>query len=319
MDSYRPVISFIILISFHVGCSLRCACTEDLTHCTSIHNMQANFKTAQQFCMENGGKLLTETSTIIESLLFNKSGHYWIGEKGRCLSSRKHSRGDSVTLNRGEEDVECSSRCISVSNNRTLTEHLCEKQTDGFLCDGIQWETCWKDQSMEVQILNNKGCGSLPCENLCTQIPRGHMCGCYKSFRPSRENPKRCEFYCESKPCKMPCSSCECPDGFIKDETWCTDLDECMSNHNNCEQNCTNTFGSYKCSCQEGFMLEKKYKCVPLINPTPITASFFTPSVNYTMSHAAFSNPAEYICLTMLIVMVILAVIGVWYFYSRKM
>ena len=32
------------------------------------------------------------------------------------------------------------------------------------------------------------------------------------------------------------------------------DIDECME-YNDCHQNCTNTEGSYKCSCDLGFVL----------------------------------------------------------------
>ncbi|XP_026789990.3 signal peptide, CUB and EGF-like domain-containing protein 2 [Pangasianodon hypophthalmus] len=316
MDSYRPVISFIILISVHVGHTLRCACKEDLRTCISIHNMQADFKTAQKICMENGGKLLTPSSKIIDSLLFNTTGHFWIGAEGKCLSSSRNSQRDSETLNRGGEDVACSSQCMWVSSNRKF-ERPCEEQADGFLCDGIQWENCWEDTPSEVQILNKKDCSLAPCEHRCKNVPGGHMCSCLPRFRPSRKHPERCEYYCNSATCPQLCPTCECPEGFIKDEKQCTDLDECKSNHHNCAQKCRNTFGRYKCSCHEGFMLVNKSKCVPLIKPTPLTAMLGTPSVNYTLSHAAFATPAEYIGLTLFIILAISALIGLLY-YLRK-
>lgn len=317
MDSYRPVILFIILICFHVGHTLRCACKEDLRTCTSIHNMQTNFKTAQKICMEKGGKLLTALSKTIDSFLFNKIGHFWIGTEGDCLSSSRNSRGDSVTLNRGGEDGACSPQCMSVSNNKTLMERSCEEQVDGFLCDGIQWENCWEERASEVQILNKKDCLVAPCEHQCKEVPGGHMCTCNYPhlFRPSRKNPERCEYYCDFTACKR-CTTCPCPDGFMKDEENCTDLDECKSSHD-CEQKCRNTIGSYKCSCYEGFMLVNKTKCVPLINPTLLTAELVTPSVNYTLSHAAFATPAEYIGFTLLIMLVVCVLIGLLY-YLRK-
>ncbi|MCJ8736858.1 hypothetical protein PDJAM_G00017260 [Pangasius djambal] len=315
MDSYRPVISFIILISFHVGHTLRCACKEDLRTCTGIHNLQADFKTAQKICMEKGGTLLTPSSKIIDSLLFNKTGRFWIGAEGKCLSSRNSQR-ESVTLNRGGEDVACSSRCMLVSSNRKF-ERPCEEQADGFLCDGIQWENCWEDRPSEVQILNKKDCALAPCEHQCKVVPGGHMCSCLPRFRPSRKHPERCEYYCNSATCPRLCSTCECPDGFIKEEEQCTDLDECKSNHHDCAQKCRNTFGRYECSCHEGFMLVDKSKCVPLIKPTPLNSMFVTPSVNYTLSHAAFATPAEYIGLTLFIILAISALIGLLY-YLRK-
>ena len=33
------------------------------------------------------------------------------------------------------------------------------------------------------------------------------------------------------------------------------DIDECSENSDNCSQNCSNTIGSYLCSCNDGFTL----------------------------------------------------------------
>ena len=47
-----------------------------------------------------------------------------------------------------------------------------------------------------------------------------------------------------------------------KEQTYCnyvaqqTDIDECeLTEMNDCQQHCTNTVGSFNCSCQEGFTL----------------------------------------------------------------
>lgn len=33
----------------------------------------------------------------------------------------------------------------------------------------------------------------------------------------------------------------------------CVDLDECVEGQHQCQQRCINTFGSYKCSCDDGY------------------------------------------------------------------
>lgn len=38
---------------------------------------------------------------------------------------------------------------------------------------------------------------------------------------------------------------------------WYTDIDECHTGIDLCEYNCTNTIGSYKCSCDIGFQLNE--------------------------------------------------------------
>lgn len=34
------------------------------------------------------------------------------------------------------------------------------------------------------------------------------------------------------------------------------DINECNQGNGGCEQLCTNTFGSYKCSCNDGYTLD---------------------------------------------------------------
>lgn len=40
-----------------------------------------------------------------------------------------------------------------------------------------------------------------------------------------------------------------------------TDINECDTNNENCEQICENSQGSYQCKCHSGFSLHKKHKC----------------------------------------------------------
>ncbi|XP_046546621.1 fibrillin-1-like [Haliotis rubra] len=51
------------------------------------------------------------------------------------------------------------------------------------------------------------------------------------------------------------CSAC--PDGYKAEGDKCTDINECNSS-NPCDQNCTNTQGSYRCSCMAGYRLVNK-------------------------------------------------------------
>ena len=36
----------------------------------------------------------------------------------------------------------------------------------------------------------------------------------------------------------------------------CTDIDECLNFGEGCQHNCTNTIGSYYCSCADGYYLD---------------------------------------------------------------
>lgn len=47
-----------------------------------------------------------------------------------------------------------------------------------------------------------------------------------------------------------------CVDDTLKIQTVLfTDINECLSNRGGCEQNCTNSMGSFQCSCNQGYSL----------------------------------------------------------------
>ncbi|ELU17638.1 hypothetical protein CAPTEDRAFT_130820, partial [Capitella teleta] len=56
---------------------------------------------------------------------------------------------------------------------------------------------------------------------------------------------------------------CTCLDGFIDDDGNCTDINECALGTDVCQQNCTNTLGSYECACNTPvYYLEDDVTCV---------------------------------------------------------
>ncbi|XP_078664154.1 tenascin-like [Branchiostoma floridae x Branchiostoma belcheri] len=67
------------------------------------------------------------------------------------------------------------------------------------------------------------------------------------------------------------------------DATWtgtaptCTDVDECVAGNGCCEQFCTNTIGSFNCSCAAGFTL----------NVDQITCSGMPPPANISVKHVS--------------------------------
>ena len=47
---------------------------------------------------------------------------------------------------------------------------------------------------------------------------------------------------------------CDCLEGFYNvNDTLCSDIDECIVDNGNCTHNCTNSLGSYECSCLPGY------------------------------------------------------------------
>ena len=49
-----------------------------------------------------------------------------------------------------------------------------------------------------------------------------------------------------------------------------TDIDECLDSNGRCNHNCTNTVGSYECSCWQGYFLsDDQHTCVGMYVFTP--------------------------------------------------
>lgn len=68
-----------------------------------------------------------------------------------------------------------------------------------------------------------------------------------------------CEYKCQAS---LTGGSCYCPDGrkLAPDNRTCIDRDECME-WGFCDQICTNSDSSYKCSCAPGYSLRNNTKC----------------------------------------------------------
>ncbi|XP_064612916.1 fibrillin-2-like isoform X2 [Liolophura sinensis] len=110
------------------------------------------------------------------------------------------------------------------------------------------------DDVNECQIKNG-GC-SQTCQNL-----RGsYRCGCRSGYALLSDG-KSCKPHCHGAPigtcqnggtCVQP-DVCTCPVGFAAPR--CDDINECLQNNGGCSGTCTNTEGSFTCSCGHGYQL----------------------------------------------------------------
>ncbi|XP_072895124.1 uncharacterized protein [Hemitrygon akajei] len=77
---------------------------------------------------------------------------------------------------------------------------------------------------------------------------------CTEDFDACEDNPCFVNDTCKDQPAPLEGHTCgPCPDNLQGDGEKCYDLDECQENTDTCEQICTNTFGSYNCSCEVGY------------------------------------------------------------------
>lgn len=75
-----------------------------------------------------------------------------------------------------------------------------------------------------------------------------------------------CEQICEVNDVGK--ARCSCEDGYqlADDKTSCEDIDECETGQDNCDQDCENTEGGFKCSCHTGELDTDRASCVE-VNP----------------------------------------------------
>ncbi|CAF99002.1 unnamed protein product [Tetraodon nigroviridis] len=136
-------------------------------------------------------------------------------------------------------------------------------------------------------------------------------------FIPDRKDPKRCKLHCAQKKCPAVCDvetggSCYCPEGFIREDNFCHDFDECFTQ--GCDHVCHNTYGSFKCSCRKGFVLKDTYKCV---RAPPVVTGVVKPTTSYSkdMVMGPSASSSSFLWLWIFIALVIVASIFVIRFY----
>ncbi|XP_037542012.1 thrombomodulin-like [Nematolebias whitei] len=117
------------------------------------------------------------------------------------------------------------------------------------------------------------------CEQRCSKVGGAYRCECVEGFTVAPEDPTKCRQQCPGRVCPARCihdpeleeknmQQCTCPEGYIVDisnrTASCVDIDECES-QDMCDHMCENTFGNYRCACEDGFQLVRGDRCVPLV------------------------------------------------------
>ncbi|XP_061422309.1 fibropellin-1-like [Lethenteron reissneri] len=111
--------------------------------------------------------------------------------------------------------------------------------------------------------------GNNKCAQVCNELnlfenSQGYNCSCFGGFKMQQDGIScqpivSCTLACTNGRCfidpntKRP--TCSCNIGYVLDKSKqnCLDLNECEEQPKPCEQECSNTIGSYKCSCSPGF------------------------------------------------------------------
>ncbi|XP_031722621.1 thrombomodulin-like [Anarrhichthys ocellatus] len=274
--------------------------------CITVNLDRVDFQTAEEACRDKNGELMTCRSETDESTLGILSqelyGHFWIGLhlpavscsnlsaplRGYEWTSDSVHRSFSPHFSPWKDSVKvCSPRCVSLSNDQKWTERLCSDKTDGFLCRTKHKDACQARELSDPNVIrSSKGCSSAPCQHTCTDVIGGYICSCSRGFIQDSKQPGKCKIHCAQQKCPAIYEGIlpYCAAGFVFSETFCEDIDECVNY--GCDQECKNTFGSFVCSCREGFVLKDQVKCIKaegserFVVTTPIVLGFVKPATN---------------------------------------
>ncbi|XP_077869189.1 uncharacterized protein LOC100367086 [Saccoglossus kowalevskii] len=157
--------------------------------------------------------------------------------KSPTTSNNGNNAPTTTTAASATENIASSAPCPC--------EQICEQSDNGYSCscnDGF--------------VLNDDeiGCTVCTCDQVCVGVLSSYTCDCNDGFALANDGTT-----CEACPCEQVCEKdgggawvCSCRDGYEMDAgDSCQDIDECITNNGGCEQDCTNTLGSFVCSCPE--------------------------------------------------------------------
>jgi len=184
-----------------------------------------------------------------------------------CLPATARCNGTSECTDASDE-LNCPNICTDTNNyfqckdlKSCITKNwLCDGEND--CVDGTDEQECTEDDIDTRCHPDQYRCSNGECLSL------GLVCDGYKHCSDaSDENEKKCQV-CEKNNgnCSQMCDPtpqgpvCSCFEGY--EEVWenqhltCVDINECLK-PTSCPQQCSNSKGSYKCTCSQGFVPEK--------------------------------------------------------------
>ncbi|KAM3861519.1 thrombomodulin-like [Diretmus argenteus] len=184
-------------------------------------------------------------------------------KEGDTYACRCHDGYVAAGDGKGCEDV---NECEDDENSCTEESQECMNTDGGFECkcrDGFEEE--------DGECVNIEICAK--CEHMhCEKTSGVYGCSCRPGYKVSERDATKCDIHCAQDECPAIClpdtdkHQCYCAEGYIQDPrddntTMCIDIDEC-ENDSQCEHRCVNTFGSYRCLCDEGFEpLDDGHRC----------------------------------------------------------
>ncbi|XP_075889185.1 nephronectin [Nelusetta ayraudi] len=162
-----------------------------------------------------------------------------------------------------------TSCCLGWRNVNGNCQPVCKTPCANGKCVGP--EKCLCSSGYKGRLCNEdvNECGFLvrPCSQRCMNTHGSYRCYCEPGYTLAADGytcsgeaacfSLRCQFGCQME--RWGAVSCLCPPGLhlAADNRTCEDVDECQRGAAVCppRQTCRNTFGSFVCMCQDGFVM----------------------------------------------------------------
>ncbi|KAF8568165.1 hypothetical protein P879_02081 [Paragonimus westermani] len=240
-----------------LGCSGHGRCDNQTKQCVCNPGYTGQACERAQDCPP--GLTGTECNLDIDECL---SGHSKCEQ--RCVNTYGSFRCecfDGYTIHphdpkRCEWITNCPSNCVP-------GQGVCDHQNRCICLPGFEGEWCTTDVDECKQ-------GTHSCDQICVNTHGSYKCSCHVGYSPSSQNPNwcipdQCQPSCvENQGTCGPDRRCSCNPGFEGVDCG-KDVDECATGRHGCQQQCVNTFGSYHCLCEPGYIKDSvdQRRCVP--------------------------------------------------------
>nr|XP_039258803.1 uncharacterized protein LOC120335372 [Styela clava] len=169
-----------------------------------------------------------------------------------CMNGYENANGTCIKV--CPTSCTANSECYNVDRGCECVEGYTKKEyDDSFLCEDVDECESKKDEP-GINCTNYPGHYTLECRE-------GYYMEGNKCKKQSPECPPSCGQHAS---CRDPNRGCECSDGWGGDKDKCEDIDECLYECSEPTLLCTNTPGSFYCTCIAGYYRETEIdECIP--------------------------------------------------------